>query len=61
MNSSTAVVAEELRVVEEGLTLVRMQGQLTDHRADHRAGRLGAAVEDEDRLVQDLLGAPALG
>ena len=47
MNSSTAVVAEQLGSVDEQLALVGLQRELAEIDADDRAGGLGAAVEQQ--------------
>ena len=52
---------QQLGALDEQSPLVGLERELADHRADHRAGRLGAAVEDEDRLLEDVAGVPALG
>ena len=51
-------VAEDGRVVEELLALLGPHGELTYDRTDHRARGLGAAVEQQDALRQDLLVGP---
>ena len=61
MNSSDRGRRQQLGTLEQQPALVGLEGELADHRADHRAGRLGAAVEDEDRLVEDVPGVPPVG
>ena len=53
--SSTAT-GDLRRVVDEQLALVGMQQQLLDAAADDVAGRLVAADEDQQRLVQHVVG-----
>ena len=47
--------AQDRGVVDELLPLVGLAGELEAHRADDGAGRLGAAVEHEERLLDDLV------
>ncbi len=47
--------AEDARVVDERRALVGMAGELEAHRADDGARGLGAAVEQQQRLVHDLV------
>ena len=60
MNSSTAVVAEQLGLLDEQLPLVGLQRELADHRSDDGPRGLGAAVEEQERLLEDVAGLPAL-
>ena len=57
--SSTAIVILR-RIVDEQLALVGVQQQLLHAAADHVARRLVAADEDQQRLVQHVVGCEAV-
>ena len=59
-NSSTAVRLQQRRVVAQLALHVGLERQLAADRPDDRPGGLGAAVDDEQALLEDLVVGPGL-